>query len=119
MTQAEKKALAQEIVGDGQLPNKFFVTTSPHVIIVDEYGDREAEILDGYTEEDTVTEVFDSYQEANEYFQRIELDIYDGTTQIMLEDRLIGVIKETCLEKIIKIDYMQAGYDDAKQFGYE
>ena len=119
MTNLEKKQLASEIVGDGQLPNKFFVTTGPWVTIVDEYGDRESELLDGYTENDTVTEVFDTYEDANKYFSSIELDIYDGTTQILLEDRLTGVIKEECLEKIVKIDYMQGGYSDAKIFGYE
>jgi len=35
MTQSEIKALASEIIGDGQLPNKFFVTTGPWVTIVD------------------------------------------------------------------------------------
>jgi len=119
MTQVEKKALASEIIGDGQLPNKFFVTTGPWVMIVDEYGDREHELLDGYTKNDTTTEVFDTYEEANKYFESIELDIYDGTTQVLLEDRLTGTIKDMYLEKIIKVDYMQSGYSSAKQFGYE
>jgi hypothetical protein len=119
MTQSEKKALASQIIGDGKLPNKFFVTTGPWVTLVDEYGDQESELLDGYTEHDSVTEVFDTYEEANEYFQRIELDIYDGTAQILLEDRKTGVIKETRLEKILKVEYMQTGHSDAKLFGYE
>jgi hypothetical protein len=119
MTQSEKKALASQIIGDGKLPNKFFVTTGPWVTLVDEYGDQESELLDGYTEHDSVTEVFDTYEEANEYFERIELDIYDGTAQILLEDRKTGVIKETRLEKILKVEYMQTGHSDAKLFGYE
>ena len=119
MTNQEKKLLASEIIGDGQLPNKFFVTTGPWVTIVDEYGDRESELLDGYTYNDTVTEVFDTYEDADKYFSSIELDIYDGTAQILLEDRLIGTIKEVSLEKIVKVDYVQTGYSDAKQFGYE
>jgi hypothetical protein len=119
MTQSEKKALASQIIGDGKLPNKFFVTTGPWVTLVDEYGDQESELLDGYTEHDSVTEVFDTYEEANEYFERIELDIYDGTAQILLEDRKTGVIKETRLEKILKVDYVQTGHSDAKLFGYE
>jgi hypothetical protein len=119
MTNAEKKALASEIIGDGQLPNKFFVTTGPWVTVVDEYGDQEFELLDGYNEDDTVTEVFDSYEEANQYFERIELDIYDGTAQVLLEDRLTGVIKDYSLEKVIKVDYVQTGHSDAKLFGYE
>ena len=119
MTNSQKKALASEIVGDGQMPNKFFVTTSPWVTIVDEYGDRESELLEGYTEDQSVTEVFDTYEDANKYFSSIELDIYDGTAQILLEDRLTGTIKEVSLEKIIKVDYVQTGNSDAKLFGYE
>lgn len=119
MTQSEIKALASEIIGDGQLPNKFFVTTGPWVTVVDEYGDQESELLDGFYESDTWTQVFDTYEEANKYFESIELDIYDGTAQILLEDRKTGVIKENRLEKIVKVDYMQTGHSDAKLFGYE
>ena len=119
MTQAEIKALATEIIGDGQMPNKFFVTTSPWVTIVDEYGDQEFELLDGYNEDDTWTQVFDSYEEANEHFEKIELDIYDGTAQVLLEDRLTGQIKEISLQKVLKVDYVQTGNSDAKLFGYE
>lgn len=119
MTQSEIKKLASEIIGDGQLPNKFFVTTSPWVTIVDEFGDQEFELLDGFYEGDTWTQVFDSYEEANKHFENIELDIYDGTAQIMLEDRLTGVIKEVSLEKVIKVDYVQTGHSEAKTFGYE
>jgi hypothetical protein len=119
MTQAEIKALASEIIGDGQLPNKFFVTTGPWVTIVDEFGDQESELLDGFNESDTWTQVFDTYEEANKHFQNIELDIYDGTAQVLLEDRLTGVIKQVSLEKVMRVDYVQTGHSEAKYFGYE
>jgi hypothetical protein len=119
MTQSEIKALASEIIGDGQLPNKFFVTTGPWVTIVDEFGDQESELIDGFYESDTWTQVFDTYEEANKHFESIELDIYDGTAQILLEDRLTGVIKDVSLEKVVKIDYVQTGHSLAKMFGYE
>jgi hypothetical protein len=119
MTQAQKRELASEIIGDGQLPNKFFVTTGPWVTVVDEYGERESEMLDGFSDIDTWTEVFDTYEEANKHFQNIELDIYDGTAQILLEDRKSGLIKEVSLEKVLKVDYVQTGNSDAKLFGYE
>ena len=119
MTQAEIKALASEIIGDGQLPNKFFVTTGPWVTTVDEFGDLESELLDGFNESDTWTQVFDTYEEANKHFESIELDIYDGTAQVLLEDRLTGVINETRLEKVMRVDYVQTGHSDAKLFGYE
>ena len=119
MTQAEKKLLATQIVGDGQTPNRFFVTTSPYVTVADEFGDQDLEILQGFSDIDIWTEVFDTYEEANKYFGNIELDIYDGITQIMLEDRKTGVIKEVSLQKVVKIDYVQTGHSDAKLFGYE
>jgi hypothetical protein len=119
MTQAQKRELASEIIGDGQLPNKFFVTTGPWVTVVDEYGERESEMLDGFSDIDTWTEVFDTYEEANKHFQNIELDIYDGTAQVLLEDRLTGVIKQVSLEKVMRVDYVQTGHSEAKYFGYE
>jgi hypothetical protein len=119
MTQAEKRELASEIIGDGQLPNKFFVTTAPYVTIVDEFGDQDSEMLEGFSDIDVWTEVFDTYEDANKYFESIELDIYDGTAQILLEDRKTGVIKEVGLQKVVKVDYVQNGYSDAKTFGYE
>ena len=119
MTQAEKRKLASEIIGDGQLPNKFFVTTGPYVTIVDEFGDQDSEMLKGFSDTDVWTDVFDTYEEANKHFENIELDIYDGIAQIMLEDRLTGVIKEVSLEKVMKVDYVQTGHSEAKLFGYE
>lgn len=120
MTQTEIKALAIEIIGDGQMPNKFFVTSSPWVTTVGEYGDTDSELLEGYTADDTWTQVFDTYEEANDYFQTIELDIYEGVANVAIEDRLTGVIKEMSLEKVIKVDYVQTlDSHTARMFGYE
>jgi hypothetical protein len=119
MTKAAIKVFASKVIGDGQMPNKFFVTTSPWINIVDEFGDIQFELLDGYTENDTQIQVFDTYEEANDHFQRIELDIYDGTAQVCIEDRLTGQIKQISLQKVIKVDYIQTGNSDAKLFGYE
>jgi len=119
MTQAEKKALATEMVGDGQLPNKFFVTTGPYILEVYDFGENNHTLLDGFSQEDCETEVFDTYEEAKEYFESLELDHYSGVGQILLEDRLTGVIIERSLEKIISVDYTQREFNDAKQFGYE
>ncbi len=120
MNQLEKRALASEIVGDGKAPNKFFVTSGPWISIVDEYGDQQdSELLDGYEATDSITEVFDTYEEANEYYKSFELDIYEGVSQIILEDRLTGTIKEISLQKVIKVDYVEREHSDAKLFGYE
>jgi len=121
MTQKEIKALASEIVGDGQMPNKFFVTTSPYVMNVGEFGDRDFELLENFTKNDSWTQVFDTYEEANKYFNDVELDEWAGIGQVYLEDRLSGTIKESYLEKIIKVVYERSdlGHSDAKAFGYE
>ena len=119
MTQLEKQALACEMVGDGQLPNKFFVTTSPRILEVHDFGELNHALLDGFSEEDSETEVFETYEEAKQYFESLELDHYAGVGQILLEDRLTGIIIERSLEKIISVDYTQREFNDAKQFGYE
>ena len=121
MTQKEIKALASEIIGDGQMPNKFFVTTSPYVMNVGEFGDRDFELLENFTKNDSWTQVFDTYEEANKYFNDVELDEWAGIGQVYLEDRLSGTIKESYLEKIIKVVYERSdlGHSDAKLFGYE
>jgi hypothetical protein len=119
MTQSEIKTLASEIIGDGQLPNKFFVTTSPFVINVGEDGDREFEELEGYNQDDSVTVVFDSYKEASDYFDTIELDVSNGVSSVSIEDRLYGILKEHILEKVIKVDYVLSIYLDFNLPEYE
>jgi len=119
MTQSEIKTLASEIIGDGQLPNKFFVTTSPFVINVGEDGDREFEELEGYNQDDSVTVVFDSYKEASDYFDTVELDASIGVSSVSIEDRLCGILKEHILEKVIKVDYVLSSYLDFNLPEYE
>lgn len=119
MTNSEAKILASEIIGDGKSPNKFFVTACPWYLEIDEYGDHESALLDGFQEDDSETKVFDTLEEAEEYYDQLELDIYDGVGQVLIEDRKTGVIKEKTLEKIIKVDYTMVEFDDTKRFGYK
>jgi hypothetical protein len=124
MIQKEIKKLASEIIGDGQTPNKFFVTVSPYAKVYknDDY-DPEMELVDGFEDcnidEYTITfGAFDTYEEACEAYDDIELDPYLGQCQVVIEDRLTGQIKEKCLEQIIKVDYVFTENDDSKFFGY-
>jgi hypothetical protein len=120
MTNQEAKALATEIVGDGKTPNMFFVTSSPYYNEVDEFGDRESQLLDGFdNNSSSETRVFDTYEEAEAYYNDVDLDIYDGVGSVMIEDRLTGTITEKSLEKIIKVDYILTEHSDAKLFGYK
>ena len=117
MTQDEIKALASEIVGDGQTPNKFFVTTSPFIKVTNDY-DTDSELLDGFSEEDFETQVFDTFGEAKRYYDEVDLDSYSGIGQVHIEDRQTGTICERYLEKIVTVDYNQKEIDDSKYFGY-
>ena len=119
MTQKEIKALASEIIGDGNTPNKFFVTSSPYYFETDEYGDMDSHVLDGFDPADTDTQVFDTLEEAEAHYDNIDLDIYDGVGSVMIEDRLTGQIKEKAIQKIIRVDYIMTETDDTKRFGYK
>ena len=117
LTEAQINELAKEIVGDGKDPNKFFVTVSPY-FAVNSNDAFESELLDGYTKEDTETRLFDTFKQANEYYNSVDLDPYAGVGTVMIEDRKTGTIKQKELSKVVRIDYSYNEYDDSKQFGY-
>lgn len=119
MTNAQVQAMAREMVGDGQSPNKFFVTSSPYYLEVDEFGDSESMLLDGFEHGDSEARVFDTLEDAEAYYETIDLDIYEGVGSVMIEDRQTGVIKEKTLEKIVRVEYMLREHDDTKRFGYK
>ena len=52
MTQAEIKKLASEIIGDGQTPNMWFVTSGPYVMVKNDEGDYDYELIEGYSDKD-------------------------------------------------------------------
>lgn len=119
MTNKEAKQLATQIVGDGKSPNKFFVTAGPYYMEVNEFGDADQVLLDGFTDNHVETTIFDTLEEAEEYYDSIELDIYEGVGEVVIEDRKTGQIKYKTLEKIVKVEYMLSEYDDTKKFGYK
>ena len=117
LNEAQIKELATEIVGDGKDPNKFFVTVSPY-FAVNSNDAFESELLDGYTDKDTETRLFNTFEQANEYYNSVDLDPYEGIGTVMIEDRKTGTIKQKELSKIVKVEYSYNEYCDAKQFGY-
>lgn len=119
MTQQEIKELASKIIGDGQLPNKFFVTESPMILVTGGFGERDYDYIEGYENSDPTTfGPFDTYEEALAAYDKADLDIYEGIGSVTIEDRLTGQIKEKVLEKIVRTDYSYVEYDDTKLFGY-
>ena len=120
MTQQEIKVLASKIIGDGKLPNKFFVTESPMILVTNQDGDRDYETIEGYEEEPSYTfGPFDTYEEALAAYDDSDLDFHEGIGSVMIEDRLTGTIQEKTLEKVVRTEYSYTEYDDSKRFGYK
>lgn len=117
LSEAQIKELAREIIGDGKDPNKFFVTVSPYFTVENE-DDFESELLDGYTDKDTETRLFDTFEQANEYYNSVDLDPYAGVATVMIEDRKTGTIKQKELTKVVRVDYSYREINDSKIFGY-
>jgi hypothetical protein len=124
LTEAQIYQLAIEIVGDGKDPNKFFVTVSPYFTVDNnEFGypanmEIETELLDGYTDKDRQIRLFDTFEQANEYYNSVDLDHYEGIGTVMIEDRKTGTIKQKELTKVVKVEYSYCEIDDSKIFGY-
>lgn len=120
MTQTEIQELARTIIGDGKDPNKYFVTVSPYYIIVDsnESDDSHCELLEGFSNSDITITVFDSYEDAYQFYDSIDLDPHAGVGEVTIEDRKTGVITSKLLQKRMIIDYNIIEHDSAKRFGY-
>ena len=116
-TNDKAKAMAREMVGDGQSPNLWFVTYGPYIAISGEDG-YDFELMEGFdTDKDTFTQgPFTSYEEALECYDEIELDAYYGIGQAFIEDRECGVVTEKWLHKRVKTEYVQDEYDNSKRF---
>lgn len=98
------KELATKIVGDGKKPNKYFVTIG--------YGwyrpfGEDAEMIQAKNSLDSESLLFTNKTDAEDLFYAIALSnqAHNGKItgetigQVMIEDRLTGVIKEKCLRQ--------------------
>lgn len=114
------KELARELVGLGKdgrpVKNLWFVTEGPYHMVNND-GDSDYELLDGYSDEDTHTYgPFLSYEDACEKYDELGLDAYSGVGQVCIEDRWCGQVKEKFLVKKIVIDYDYDENDDSHLF---
>lgn len=98
MNQAEIKNLASQIVGDGESPNKYFVTHSAYCNVVDDDGEVDMQLIDGFSDDATTFGPFETYKEALEKFNDIDVDEDLGIGHVMIEDRLVGTLIEKGLE---------------------
>jgi hypothetical protein len=113
------KAMAREMVGDGQSPNLWFVSHGPFVLAPGTEDDCwDFELMEGFDiEKDTFTQgPFASYEEALECYDEIQLDEYYGVGQVFIEDRQCGTVTEKWLVKKTKIVYEADERDDSKGF---
>ena len=118
MTQKEIKAMAKEMVGDGQTPNMWFVTYGPHVAVHDGDMSYDFELIESYDENiDTETfGPFTSYEDALRCYNKIELSFDYGVGQAFIEDRECGTVTEKWLYKRVRTEYVQDEYDNSKRF---
>ena len=101
MTQQEIKAMASEMVGDGQSPNKYFVTVSSYCFV--NPGDEEMSLIGTtWNGETSNTTVHDSYEDALDEYDSIELNFKYGVGSVMIEDRETGIIAEKYLRATVK-----------------
>jgi hypothetical protein len=96
MNKKEIQDLAIEIVGDGKTPNKYFVSISPYYMDIPNGG---YVLIEGYDEQkDLLVEMFDTREEAEEFYNEQELSDENGIGIVTLEDRSYGTIKEKKLQ---------------------
>lgn len=116
--QLNAKEMAKEMVGDGQTPNMWFVTYGPYIAVADGDMSYDFELIEGYDEnKDTYTDgPFESYKEALDRYDEIELSFDYGVGQAFIEDRECGTITEKWLYKRVRTEYVQDEYDNSKRF---
>jgi hypothetical protein len=117
MTQQEIKKLASEIIGDGQSPNQWFVTTGPYIRVLsaDGYG-YETEELEGFKDTEATFGPFDTYEDAVECFEDQCLDVGYGIGEAFIEDRQCGLVREKFLTKKLVVEYVEDEHDDSARF---
>ena len=96
---ADLESDARTMVGDGQLPNKYFVSVSNDYNIMVTSGEMEGieGYLKGFKSQGRTVARFDTYNEAKEFVDTIALGSKDANTTVIrvtIEDRLSGEVYE-------------------------
>lgn len=112
MNKKEIQDLATQIVGDGKTPNKYFVSISPYYLDLPNGG---YVLMEGYDEQKNfLVEMFDTQEEAQDFYDKQDLSDENGVGIVTMEDRLLGTIKEKTLQyytkpvwTISEIDYQK------------
>jgi hypothetical protein len=117
-TNNKATAMAKEMVGDGQTPNLWFVTSGPYVAVHDGDFGYDFELIEGYdSDKDTYTDgPFTSYEAALTCYNNIDLSFDYGVGQVFIEDRECGTVTEKWLVKRVRTEYVEDEYDNSKRF---
>lgn len=113
MSNEKAREMARTMVGDGLLPNKYFVTRGPWCYV--NPGDEEMSMIPGFVvlghePIGVVTKVFDSIEDAENEFHEINLSLDDGIGYVMIEDRLIGIVRDKWLRATVSYEVEGESY---------
>jgi hypothetical protein len=107
MSNEKAREMAFNMVGDGLLPNKYFVTRGPWCYV--NPGDEEMSTIPGFDvlghePIGIVTKVFDSLEDAENEFHEIDLSFDGGIGCVMIEDRSTGIIRDKRLRATVSYE---------------
>lgn len=116
--------MARELVGDGQEPNMYFITTSNDY----RFNNLDEEMYDYYfndpnkapvkIENEIISHTYgpeDSLKKALDFAEKIQLDENIGPRRVIIEDRKIGLIYESVLTAELKVVWKKEIIDDPRK----
>jgi hypothetical protein len=103
------KKMAQEMVGDGKIPNKYFVSIHDDYLYYDKETDcwESASERDGRESQGKTLAAFSTYAGARKLFESIPLgELYKGilVRGKTIEDRLSGELTDETLREVISFE---------------
>ncbi len=109
-THIEKlEELAKKQVGDGKLPNKYYISVSNQILRPDPDNDNATEYYPaaGTNYRSCMVDCVDSLEDAEDAAEAIILDFDTEVCSVQIEDRLTGQVYERTLEQRVKIEYKE------------
>ncbi len=114
--ESKRKTISTRRIGDGKLPNKYWVSISDDFLYESEPGtfdwnsDRDKKETHGKT-----IAVFSTYKKAREFFDAIDMGEWrDGilVNNKTIEDRLSGELTNETMQEIMRIELSPSSYED-------
>jgi len=92
-------------VGDGQLPNKFFVSVSNAVAYKNADGEMDFKPINGTKYRSAMIEVFLSEKAAKDAAEAINLDPDHEICSVTVEDRMTGQVYDRHIVEKVEVTY--------------